>query len=50
MALAVVHCVKGYSYSAIGDILWLYSIALVEELCVKGHSYIHIYLCTKDCS
>ena len=41
IAPAVVHCVKGHSYSAAGEVLWLYSIALAEELCVKGHSYTH---------
>ena len=50
IALAVVHCVKGHSYSAAGEVLWLYSIAPAEELCVKGHSYTHIHLSTQDCS
>ena len=48
IAPAVVHCVKGHSYSAAGEVLWLYSIALAEELCVKGHSYTHIHLHTQD--
>ena len=39
IALAVVHCVKDYLYSAAGEVSWLYSIALAEELCV-----------TQDCS
>ena len=50
IALAVVHCVKGHSYSAAGEVLWLYSLAPAEELCVKGYSCIHIHLCTQDCS
>ena len=50
IAPAVVHCVKGHLYSAAGEVLWLYSIALAEELCVKGHSCTHIHLCTQDCS
>ena len=48
IAPAVVHCVKGYSYSAAREVLWLYSIAPAEELCVKGDYYIHIPLCTQD--
>ena len=49
IAPAVVHCVKGHSYSA-AEVLWLYSIAPAEELCVKGHSCTHIHLRTQDCS
>ena len=48
IALAVLHYVEGHSYSAVADVLWLYSIAPVEELCVKGHSCTHIHLCTQD--
>ena len=48
IAPVVVHCVKGHSYSAAGEVLWLYSIALAEELCVKGHSYTHIHFHTQD--
>ena len=47
IALAVVHCVKGHSYSAAGEVLWLYSIAPAEELCIKGHSCTHIHLRTQ---
>ena len=39
IAPAVVHCVKGHSYFAAGEVSWLYSIAPAEEHCVKGHSY-----------
>ena len=41
IAPALLHCVKGHSYSAAGEVLWLYSIAPAEELCVKGHSRTH---------
>ena len=50
IALAVVHCVKDHLYSAAGEVLWLYSIAPAEQLCVKGHSYTHIHLHAQDCN
>ena len=34
IALAVVHCVKCQSYSAVGEVLWLYSLAPAEELSI----------------
>ena len=50
VVLGVVHSIKGHSYSTAREVLWLYSIALAEELYVKSHSYTHIHLCTQGCS